>query len=139
MSTASDARFWDRTSRKCANDAIADQGGYERTPDRTRTLRKPDDRGLKLGCGTGSTALRLAGAGEELSGSRPPVHLQDALSRRHQSASGPGPGARPESDRQNGLRQRLQTGRPCRLVNSAGLDILATENHACEGMIAGHA
>ena len=61
MSTASDARFWDRISRKYAKDAIADQGGYERTLDRTRALLKPNDRVLELGCGTGSTALRLAG------------------------------------------------------------------------------
>ncbi len=61
MSTASDARFWDRISRKYAKDAIADQAGYERTLDRTRNLLKPDDRVLELGCGTGTTALRLAG------------------------------------------------------------------------------
>ena len=61
MSTANDARFWDRISRKYAKDAIADQGGYERTLERTRALLKPDDRVLELGCGTGSTALRLAG------------------------------------------------------------------------------
>lgn len=61
MSTANDARFWDRISRKYARDAIADQGGYERTLDRTRALLKPDDQVLELGCGTGTTALRLAG------------------------------------------------------------------------------
>jgi ubiquinone/menaquinone biosynthesis C-methylase UbiE len=61
MSTASDARFWDRISRKYANDVIADQGGYERTLERTRALLQPDDHVLELGCGTGSTALRLAG------------------------------------------------------------------------------
>jgi len=61
MSTVSDARFWDRISGKYARDAIADQGGYERTLDRTRALLKPDDLVLELGCGTGSTALRLAG------------------------------------------------------------------------------
>ena len=61
MTTATDARFWDRISRKYAKDAIADQGGYERTLDRTRALLKPDDQVLELGCGTGSTALRLAG------------------------------------------------------------------------------
>jgi ubiquinone/menaquinone biosynthesis C-methylase UbiE len=61
MSIASDARFWDRTSRKYAKSAIADQAGYERTLDRTRALLGSGDRVLELGCGTGTTALRLAG------------------------------------------------------------------------------
>ena len=62
MSMASDARFWDRTSRKYAAATIADQGGYERTLESTTALLRPDDRVLELGCGTGTTALRLAGA-----------------------------------------------------------------------------
>ena len=61
MSIASDARFWDRTSRKYARSAIGDPGGYERTLERTRDLLGPSDRVLELGCGTGTTALRLAG------------------------------------------------------------------------------
>ena len=61
MSIATDARFWDRSSRKYAKSAIADQAGYERTLERTRALLGPDDRVLELGCGTGTTALRLAG------------------------------------------------------------------------------
>lgn len=61
MTIASDARFWDRTARKYARSAIADQAGYERSLERTRALLKPGDRVLELGCGTGTTALRLAG------------------------------------------------------------------------------
>src|SRR5690349_20688994 len=61
MGIANDARFWDRTSRKYAKGAIADPAGYERTLDRTRSLLGPGDRVLELGCGTGTTALRLAG------------------------------------------------------------------------------
>lgn len=61
MSIVTDARFWDRASQKYAKSAIADQGGYERTLDRTRSLLGADDRVLELGCGTGTTALRLSG------------------------------------------------------------------------------
>lgn len=67
MTTASDARFWDRTSGKYARGPIADQAGYERTLERTRALLRPSDRVLELGCGTGTTALLLAG------------HVQDYL------------------------------------------------------------
>ncbi|EJN05341.1 class I SAM-dependent methyltransferase [Phyllobacterium sp. YR531] len=62
MSTASDARFWDRTSSKYAAGKIADQAGYERTLERTLSLLKPTDRVLELGSGTGTTAMRLAGS-----------------------------------------------------------------------------
>lgn len=49
MSIASDAHFWDRTSRKYAMGAIADQAGYERTLDRTRALLGSGDTVLELG------------------------------------------------------------------------------------------
>lgn len=61
MNTVNDAHFWDRTSSRYARSTISDQAGYERTLDRTRELLKSQDRVLELGCGTGSTALRLAG------------------------------------------------------------------------------
>ncbi|AZO80899.1 MULTISPECIES: class I SAM-dependent methyltransferase [unclassified Bosea (in: a-proteobacteria)] len=60
MSTASDARFWDRSSKSYARSRISDQAGYERTLERTSALLKPDDGVLEVGCGTGTTALRLA-------------------------------------------------------------------------------
>ena len=65
MSIASDARFWDRTSRKYARGAISDQAGYERTLSSTRALLDLNDKVLELGCGTGTTALRLAGSVRE--------------------------------------------------------------------------
>jgi ubiquinone/menaquinone biosynthesis C-methylase UbiE len=57
---AADARFWDRIARKYAADPIKDMDGYERTLDRTRHYLNATDAVLELGCGTGSTALRLA-------------------------------------------------------------------------------
>lgn len=57
---ANDARFWDRTARKYAAGAITDMAGYERTLARTRHYLRGDDTALEFGCGTGTTALRLA-------------------------------------------------------------------------------
>jgi ubiquinone/menaquinone biosynthesis C-methylase UbiE len=57
-----DAEFWNRAAPKYAAGPVADQGGYERTLERVRGLLGAGDRVLELGCGTGSTALQLAGA-----------------------------------------------------------------------------
>ena len=54
------ARFWNRIARRYAADPIADLAGYEATLQRVRTLLKPSDEVLEIGCGTGTTALRLA-------------------------------------------------------------------------------
>ncbi len=62
MTAADDARFWDKTAKRYAASKIADLGGYERTLERTRSFLQPSHRVLELGCGTGSTALRLASA-----------------------------------------------------------------------------
>lgn len=54
------ARFWDRSARKYAAATMADPAGYERSLQRVQALLSPQVRVLELGCGTGSTALRLA-------------------------------------------------------------------------------
>lgn len=57
-----DARtFWDNTAAKYAKSPIADMDAYTYTLDRTRSYLSPDDSILEVGCGTGSTALLLAG------------------------------------------------------------------------------
>lgn len=62
MPITSDARFWNRAARKYARSKIADPEGYTQTLERTRALLRPGDTVLELGCGTGTTALRLADA-----------------------------------------------------------------------------
>lgn len=57
-----DARFWDRFARRYAASAIKDMAGYERTLARTVELVAGAPAVLEIGCGTGTTALRLAGA-----------------------------------------------------------------------------
>lgn len=54
------ARFWDRLARKYASDPIADLAGYEATLKRVGALLSIDQDVLEIGCGTGTTALRLA-------------------------------------------------------------------------------
>lgn len=57
---ASQARFWDRIAPKYAADPIADLAGYEATLQRVQGLLSTQHDVLEIGCGTGSTALRLA-------------------------------------------------------------------------------
>ncbi len=58
--SANDPRFWDRIARKYATDTIADLAGYEKSLERTLSHLRMSDRVYEFGCGTGSTALRLA-------------------------------------------------------------------------------
>ena len=61
-SLADSVRFWNKAARKYAASAIADSQGYERTLRRVLGILMPSDHVLELGCGTGTTALRLAPA-----------------------------------------------------------------------------
>jgi ubiquinone/menaquinone biosynthesis C-methylase UbiE len=54
------ARFWDRIAVKYAADPIADIAGYETTLRRVQGLLSAEQDVLEIGCGTGTTALRLA-------------------------------------------------------------------------------
>lgn len=55
-----DTRFWDRIARKYATHKIADVAGYERTLERTRHYLGGHEQAFEFGCGTGTTALKLA-------------------------------------------------------------------------------
>lgn len=66
LRVTNDAHFWDRAARKYAADPIADMAGYERTLERTRQHLKGSDTVFEFGCGTGTTALRLAGSVERI-------------------------------------------------------------------------
>ncbi|MES2612957.1 MAG: class I SAM-dependent methyltransferase [Pseudomonadota bacterium] len=59
-SVARKALFWDRIAPKYAADPIADMPGYEATLQRVQALLTTEKEVLEIGCGTGTTALRLA-------------------------------------------------------------------------------
>lgn len=58
--------FWDRIAPKYAKSPIKNQDGYAYTLNRTRSYLKASDHVLEIGAGTGSTALLLADAVEEI-------------------------------------------------------------------------
>ncbi|WP_200898716.1 class I SAM-dependent methyltransferase [Candidatus Rhodobacter oscarellae] len=56
-----EAKFWDRLARKYAASPIKNMTAYEATLARVQARLGADDNVLEMGCGTGTTALRLAG------------------------------------------------------------------------------
>lgn len=52
--------FWDKIADRCASRPVGDVDSYEHTLDRTRNYLSSQDCVLELGCGTGTTALKLA-------------------------------------------------------------------------------
>ena len=60
--------FWDKTAPKYARKQISDPDAYEEKIRRVSALLRPTDRILEIGCGTGSTALRLAPACAHVTG-----------------------------------------------------------------------
>lgn len=55
-----DVRFWDKYAAKYSLQPIADPNAFERKIAITRSLLRPTDHILDVGCGTGSLSLRLA-------------------------------------------------------------------------------
>ncbi|MCB6178555.1 class I SAM-dependent methyltransferase [Rhodobacter sp. Har01] len=60
MSTTRHIRFWDRIAARYAARPIKDQSAYEAMLADAASRLRPTDRVLEIGCGTGSTAIRLA-------------------------------------------------------------------------------
>ena len=59
---SSSVQFWDRIAEKYARSPVGDPAAYDYTLERVRSYLGPEDRVLELGCGTGTTALRLRDA-----------------------------------------------------------------------------
>jgi len=59
---ADPARFWNRVAARYAKAPVRDPDAYDATLDRVRAHLEPGWRVLELGCGTGTTAIRLADA-----------------------------------------------------------------------------
>ena len=52
-------KFWDRIARRYSKRPVRNSEAYELTLERVRTYLRPEHSLLELGCGTGTTALKL--------------------------------------------------------------------------------
>lgn len=64
-----DSAFWDRHAESYAKSAISDPEAYEYTLARTQSYLTPEMSVLELGCGTASTAIRLAPSARHITAS----------------------------------------------------------------------
>lgn len=71
------ASFWDNVAEKYAAQPIRNPEAYEETLTRVRAHLKPDDRILEIGAGTGTTALKLAGAVAHITSSDISANMMD--------------------------------------------------------------
>jgi len=60
------SHFWDRRAAAYSKKPVPDADAYARTLERVRAYLEPSDRVLELGCGTGTTALKLAASAREI-------------------------------------------------------------------------
>lgn len=60
------ASFWDKAATRYARSSVRNEAAYAETLARTRAYLKPSDRVLEIGCGTGTTALKLADSVESI-------------------------------------------------------------------------
>lgn len=60
------AQFWDKLARKYAKSPIRNEEAYELTLERVRSYLGSEDEVLELGCGTGTTALKLRDAAKSI-------------------------------------------------------------------------
>ncbi len=84
------ARFWDRMARRYAAASMRDPAGYEKTLERVREWLSPQHEVLEIGCGTGSTALRLAPAVGRLLATDVSPQMIAIARQRHQAQPTPG-------------------------------------------------
>ena len=62
-------RFWDKHAEGYAKRPVKNVPAYEQTLERARAYLTRNDRVLELGCGTGTTALKLCGDAAYITGS----------------------------------------------------------------------